>query len=65
MARKQVEDRYLDDSDYYDTDDSEDIGFINTPKNARRNVRKSIEERLEARQLKQSIRDVFDDDYDL
>jgi hypothetical protein len=65
MTGKSVEDRYLDDGEFYDIEDNDDIGFINTPQNSRRNVRKSIEERLEARQLQQSIRDVFDDDYDL
>jgi len=64
MTGKQVEDRFLDDGDFYDFDDNDEMGFINTPKNTRRNVRKSIEERLEARQLQQSIRDIFDEDLD-
>jgi hypothetical protein len=65
MTGKQLDDRFLDESDLYDLEETDDIGFINTPKNSRRNVRKSIEERLEARQLQQSIRDVFEDDFDL
>ena len=46
----------------FDTNDVEDLGFINTSNNFQKGVRKNIEEMLELRLLQKSINEVFDDE---
>lgn len=58
-----ISDDSLDDSDSYDIEEDDDLGFISTQKNTRRNIRHNIEEMLEARLLQKSIKEVFDDDF--
>ena len=58
-----ISDDSLEDSENYDAEDEEDLGFISTQKNTRRNVRHNIEEMLEARLLKKSMKEFFEDDF--